>query len=128
MSDTDKYAALRKYAEHAVKHEHYREQRQLGRDTLSLLAALDAANARIKELENMVAGHKERIVHEMERVRRLQAERHACPGCNHLATRLVNADACPLQDADYPGCDRYFCADEDTAACAERIVTREEER
>ena len=51
MSDTDKYAALRKYAEHAVKHEHYREQRQLGRDTLSLLADLDTANARAKVLE-----------------------------------------------------------------------------
>jgi hypothetical protein len=56
----------------------------------------------------------------------LEAERHACPTCNRLATLLVNADACPLQLADYPGCDRYFCADEDTADCAARIVAWEE--
>jgi len=61
----------------------------------------------------------------------LEAERHACPTCNRLATLLMNADACPLKAGDNGAwCGEhgtwYECADEDTADCAARIVAWED--
>ena len=73
---------------------------------------------------------EQRIAH----IERLEAERHTCPGCNHLATLLVNADACPLRFAgcSFGFCEKggyaHTCADEDTADCVARIVAWEEER
>jgi hypothetical protein len=64
----------------------------------------------------------------------LEAERHTCPGCNHLATLLVNADACPRQflHEGWGWCGEHgkshTCADEDTADCVARIVAWEEGR
>jgi hypothetical protein len=64
----------------------------------------------------------------------LEAERHACPGCNHLATLLVEQDLCPINERTgdggcYGRSGNWFeCADEDTADCVARIVAWEESR
>ena len=81
---------------------------------------------------NFMPRHNDECIRLAAHIERLEAERHACPTCNHLATLLVNADACPLRMYSDRGawCEvngkMRYCADEDTADCVARIVAWEE--